>query len=189
MKQLLLLPSPKPLRDRLGETFFRSVPRCPGVYIMTGEEERVLYIGQSKNLRARLATYKNATRDRSPRKVVQLVHQVRNVVWEKCDSSEASKTREAALLRVHRPKFNVIGTWQLSPRYVVIRASEDCLELDCTTKAPTKTGRTVGGEEAPMERQVFGPFKSSVIAFYGVFLRLIWSAVNLPDSPAEFQAG
>src|SRR5947208_7663079 len=77
MKQVNLFPAVKPLCERFGAEFFRSAPRLPGVYIMTGESERVLYIGQSKNLRHRLGSYKNARRDRVARKIVRLVHEVR----------------------------------------------------------------------------------------------------------------
>ena len=47
VRQLRLFAPPRPLVQRLGEAFFRAVPRAPGVYIMTCANERVLYIGQS----------------------------------------------------------------------------------------------------------------------------------------------
>src|SRR3954464_3848013 len=99
-RQLHLFDPPKPLVQRLGEDFFRAAPRAPGVYIMTGPNERVLYIGQSGNLRARLASYKNARPDRSPRKVVRLVRQVKSIVWERCENTEAARLRENELLRL-----------------------------------------------------------------------------------------
>ena len=58
--QLQLFDEPKPLLDRFGDGLFRAAPRRPGVYVMTGADGRVLYIGQSGNLRQRLASYKNA---------------------------------------------------------------------------------------------------------------------------------
>src|SRR5690242_16075479 len=69
-RQLHLLQPSRPLALRLGDELFRAAPREPGVYIMTGGDGRILYIGQSKNLRARLGSYKNARRDRTPRKVL-----------------------------------------------------------------------------------------------------------------------
>src|SRR5690349_14894944 len=95
----------KPLVERFGHDFFKAAPREPGVYVMRGRE-RILYIGQSKNLRTRLAYYKNANPDRMPRRLVRLVHQVEQISWECCVSAEAARQRELELLRLHRPKFN-----------------------------------------------------------------------------------
>ena len=49
-----LFPAPKPLVERLGVEFFRRVPTAPGVYLMAGERERLLYVGKAQNLRQRL---------------------------------------------------------------------------------------------------------------------------------------
>src|SRR3954464_5704812 len=104
-QQLHLFAAPRPLLERLGADFFSSVPSEPGVYVMTGADQRVLYIGQSGNLRARLGSYKNAKPDRAPRKVIRLIHQVRAITWEKCETPQAARLRENELLRLHRPRF------------------------------------------------------------------------------------
>ena len=57
--QLRLFPPAKPLLERFGREFFGRVPACPGVYLMSGTADRLLYVGQSQNLRARLNRYKN----------------------------------------------------------------------------------------------------------------------------------
>jgi predicted GIY-YIG superfamily endonuclease len=179
MKQMRLFPPPSPLRARLGDDFFRSAPRAPGVYIMSGEAERILYIGQSQNLRVRLASYKNARPDRAPRKVIRLIHQVRSIVWEKCDSAAEAKSRETELLQSHRPKFNVADTFPPPRKCIVARWSEDGVELDCVKEpAPPALGSSI-----------HGPFKSRAIAVYGAVLRLGWAAANQPRSPSEFPAG
>ena len=87
-RQLHLFAPPKPLVQRLGEAFFCTAPREPGVYIMTGRDGLVLYVGQSRNLRQRLASYKNAQPDRAPRKVIRLVRAVESITWETCESAE-----------------------------------------------------------------------------------------------------
>src|SRR5205814_7898791 len=69
-QQLRFFKRPKPLLDRFGAEFFRSLPSKPGVYIMSGEAGRVLYVGQSKNLRVRLGTYRNANPCHISRKTI-----------------------------------------------------------------------------------------------------------------------
>src|SRR5512132_1710482 len=105
-RQLHLFPAPKPLAERLGEDFFRAVPARPGVYLMAGKDDRILYVGQSQNLRVRLASYKLARPDRAPRKLIRLIHSVRSITWETCPTARAARVRENELLRLLRPRFN-----------------------------------------------------------------------------------
>jgi excinuclease UvrABC nuclease subunit len=100
----------KPLIERLGDDFFKSAPREPGVYIMRGNADRILYIGQSKNLRTRLAFYKNANPDRVPRRLTRLVHEVQSITLERCATAAAARARELELLRLHQPRFNRADT-------------------------------------------------------------------------------
>lgn len=135
--QLRLFPLGKPLIDRLGADFFKAAPREPGVYIMRGADEQVLYVGQSKNLRTRLAYYKNANPDRMPRRLVRLVHAVEKIALETCASAADARARELELLQTHRPKFNRadIGprffhyvSWKLDAQNLAIQLSfEDAL--------------------------------------------------------------
>src|SRR5204863_7431757 len=93
-RQLRLFPNPKPLVERLGYDFFRRVPRAPGIYLMGGQGDRILYVGQSSNLRQRLSSYRHVQAERASRKLIRLVHQVRTITWEVCATTEAARLRE-----------------------------------------------------------------------------------------------
>ena len=172
-QQLHLFSPPKPLVERLGEAFFRAVPREPGVYIMTGQQERVLYVGQSGNLRARLASYKNARPDRTPRKVIRLVHAVQRITWEKCESAEGARLRENELLRLYRPRFNRMNTWPRAYSYIHLQSDESGMELGLTQEPRS------GGF-------LYGAFKARVMAGYSALVRLTWAALHQPTSPYDF---
>src|SRR5687767_182452 len=93
-RQLRLFDHPKPLLARLGADFFKAAPAGPGVYLMFNEAERLLYVGQSANLRSRLGAYKNANPDHLPRKVLRLVHAVASIKLETCETPVAARLRE-----------------------------------------------------------------------------------------------
>lgn len=147
--QLRLFPLGKPLIERLGAEFFKAAPREPGVYIMRDAAEQILYIGQSKNLRSRLAYYKNANPDRMPRRLVRLVHAVEKIALETCASAAAARARELELLQTHRPKFNRADTGPRFFHYVSwkLGAGELAIQLsfeEALGRGPLK-GRMIPG--------------------------------------------
>jgi excinuclease UvrABC nuclease subunit len=140
---------------------------------MTGQNGLVLYIGQSQNLRQRLASYKNARPDRAPRKVIRLVRAVESITWETCDSPEGARLRENELLRLHRPKFNRLNTWPQAYSFIRLEYDEVALGLSHTREVVT------GG-------RLYGAFKAHVTVGYGALLRLTWAAWHQPSSPHDF---
>lgn len=128
---------PRPLIERLGDEFFKTAPREPGVYIMRGQADRVLYVGQSKNLRTRLAFYKNANPDRIPRRLTRLVHQVETITLERCPTAVAARARELELLQLHRPKFNRADTGPRFYHYIDWKIVDDSATINLHLDPPT----------------------------------------------------
>jgi hypothetical protein len=111
--QLWLFDPPKPLVERFGDDFFSALPTGPGVYLMCGEAEGVLYVGKARNLRKRIGSYRVANPERLPRRTIRLLHQVRRIEWDECPSEEAASQREELLICVLAPKFNAAGkVWE-----------------------------------------------------------------------------
>lgn len=107
--QLWLFDPPRPLVERLGDDFFTALPTGPGVYLMCGEAEGVLYVGKARNLRKRLSSYRVANPERMPRRLIRLLHQVRRIEWDVCPTERAASEREELLICVLAPKFNSVG--------------------------------------------------------------------------------
>lgn len=175
--QLRLFPAPKPLVERFGPDFFQRVPRQPGVYLMSGEQHLLLYIGKANNLRQRLNSYKNAQPDRVSRKVIRLVHQVRAITWELCESADAALLRENELLRLHKPKFNVLNTRPEHYGFIGLRVCGDAVHLRLTQQPVRIPGETL-----------YGAFKSlgRVRAGFAALLRLLWSTEHRPSSVHDY---
>ena|ERR1051326_361185 len=107
--QLWLFDPPKPLVERFGKEFFRSLPPRPGVYLMCGASEGVLYVGKARNLRKRLSAYRVANPERMSRRMIRLLHQTRRIEWDECGDEAAASYREELLICVLAPKFNAVG--------------------------------------------------------------------------------
>lgn len=90
LRQLWLLPPPKPLIEHFGTEFFRGLPQEPGVYFFFDDTGRLIYIGKAKNLRQRLGSYRYVHPDRDSRKTWRLVKRIREIKWELCESHEAA---------------------------------------------------------------------------------------------------
>jgi excinuclease UvrABC nuclease subunit len=164
-QQLRLFAPPRPLEARLGVEFFRSLPRTPGVYLMFDSRNTPIYVGQSKNLRQRLNSYRHARPESSSRKTIRLIHAVERIVWEMCETAQAARLRENELLRLHRPKFNRVNTYPAAYCFVALETNDGGLRLRWM-------------REPGVEGEIFGAFKTGAIHCFGALLRLIWSAQN-----------
>ena len=173
-RQLRLFEHSKPLLTRLGADFFKSVPTSPGVYLMFNDADRLLYVGQSSNLRVRLGAYKNANPNHVPRKVLRLVHAVSRIALEPCDTPVAARLRENELLRAHRPRFNRMNTWPKAYWFVGCREERDRFHLWLTLQP--------GDAD-----DLYGAFKANTRAAFGALLRLLGCAVSLARPPRSFE--
>ena len=171
-RQLRLFPHSKPLLDRFGSEFFAAVPKKPGVYVMTSSTGQILYVGQSRNLRSRLGTYRNANPEHLPRRIVRMVHLVASITWEECQTGRLAKVRENELLRLHRPRFNRANTFPQAYCFLGMRTSGRRLDLYWTRDGESR-------------RDLFGAFKSGAVYAFGALCRLLWSTLHQPKSPHD----
>jgi excinuclease ABC subunit C len=109
-----------------------SIPTRPGVYLMKGEADDVLYVGKAINLRSRLRSYFQASSALSPR-VQRLVENVADLDFFVTESELEALILECNLIKRHHPHYNVRLkddkrypyikiTWQEDfPRVTVVR--------------------------------------------------------------------
>lgn len=128
-RQLKLFHLENPLTLRFGNDFFRSLPEVPGVYFFHGSYGRLLYIGQSSNLRARLGSYRHVDQSRHPRRTLRLVARVTRIEWKECASADEAVELESTLLLEYRPPFNRAGVWKGEPWWLVMEVETSHLTL------------------------------------------------------------
>ncbi len=81
-----------------------QLPHLPGVYLFRDAQDRVLYVGTSKNLRTRVRTYFTASETRSRMgEMVGLATVVEGIV---CATPLEAEVRELRLIAQHKPRYN-----------------------------------------------------------------------------------
>jgi excinuclease ABC subunit C len=96
---------------KFGAERLRELPREPGVYLFLDEAGRVLYVGKAKDLRRRLAGYRNASRRKAHRKMRTLVRLAASLEVRPQESEARALLLENQLIRTLRPPFNVDGAY------------------------------------------------------------------------------
>jgi DNA polymerase-3 subunit epsilon len=92
-----------------------KLPHAPGVYLFRDSQHRVLYVGTSKDLRARVRTYFTAAETRS--RMGEMVGLAESVTGIECATPLEAAVRELRLIKQHKPRYNrrsrhpERGTW------------------------------------------------------------------------------
>jgi excinuclease ABC subunit C len=96
---------------KFGAERLRELPRAPGVYLFHDADGKVLYAGKAKNLRERLAGYRNARRLKAHRKMRALVREAATLEIRPQASELDALLLENELIRTLRPPYNVDGAF------------------------------------------------------------------------------
>lgn len=84
-----------------------TLPKSPGVYLMTGKKGEILYVGKAKVLSSRVRSYFHSGREQSP-KIRSMVSQVADIETMVTGSELEALILENNLIKKHRPRYNVI---------------------------------------------------------------------------------
>ena len=80
------------------------LPHSPGVYLFRDEQERVLYVGTSRDLRTRVRSYFTASETRS--RMGEMVNLAASVTGIECATPLEARVRELRLIAAHKPRYN-----------------------------------------------------------------------------------
>ena len=89
------------LKDRV-----REYPTQSGVYIMKSSTDKIIYVGKAKNLRARVKSYFQDSKDHSA-KTKALVQNIFEIEYLLTKTEVEAFLLEASLIKKHRPKYNI----------------------------------------------------------------------------------
>ena len=183
--QLKLFQIENPLSVRLGNEFFRAIPVCPGVYRFFAIDGKLLYIGQSGDLRARIGSYRHVAPERHPKRILRLVARVARIEWELCESAGEAVQRESELLLEHRPPFNRAGVWRGLPWWLSVSVDGRLIRFQLSRE---ETEQSVGPLRSSF-RYVLGPILRSALRVASPAMRLVSFPCGLvrPVIPLDLQ--
>lgn len=100
------------------------LPNKPGVYLMKSAAGEIIYVGKAINLRNRVRSYFQQSRNHSPKTVI-LVTQIADVDYVVTDSEIEALILESNLIKEHSPWFNVRLKDDKNYPYIKVTINED----------------------------------------------------------------
>jgi len=81
-----------------------GLPHAPGVYLFRDENDRILYVGTSRDLRRRVRSYFTASESRS--RIGEMVRLAAKVSAIECATPLEAEVRELRMIAQHKPSYN-----------------------------------------------------------------------------------
>ena len=141
----------------------KAWPRRPGVYQFVSADKTPLYVGKALNLKDRISSYFQKD---APAKVRNLLQEAGTLSYIETGSEFVALLLEARLIKLYRPKYNVIFKDDKSFLYVFISTGEEFPKIFLVRKPKAflfDTGLTYDNYEG--RRGIYyGPFPSAATA-------------------------
>ena len=110
---------------KLGELRRQSMklPLLPGVYIMHDKRDKIIYIGKAKALKNRVSQY-FGSQENHAEKVRRMVENVDHFEYIITDTEYEALVLECSLIKLHKPKYNILLKDDKGYHYIKISAGE-----------------------------------------------------------------
>ena len=89
------------------EEELKKLPAKPGVYIMHGEKDEIIYVGKAISLKNRVRQYFQSSRNKTA-KIEKMVSRIARFEYIITDSELEALVLECNLIKEHRPKYNTM---------------------------------------------------------------------------------
>jgi len=119
----------------------KNIPKLPGVYQFFDVHGKILYIGKSINLHARVKSYfvKNASLNFAKKKMVAQVDHIETIVT---NTSRECLILESNLIKKHKPKYNVL--LKDDKNHIYIKITDEIVPKVIKTRQKTSSGSYFG---------------------------------------------
>lgn len=105
------------------EEELKKLPASPGVYIMHGEKDEIIYVGKAVVLKNRVRQYFQSSRNKGA-KIERMVTHITRFEYIVTDSELEALVLECNLIKEHRPKYNTMLKDDKSYPYIKVTTQE-----------------------------------------------------------------
>ena len=125
----------------------KKLPQKPGVYLMHGPKDEIIYVGKAVNLKNRVRQYFQSPQGKTA-KILRMISLIRRFEYIVVDSELEALVLENNLIKENRPKYNTLLKDDKTYPYIRVSTDEDFPRITKTRKAKKDKAR------------YFGPFTS-----------------------------
>lgn len=115
------------------KTKLSHLPSEPGIYIMKGAGERVLYVGKAKNLKNRLRSYFRKSSSLDSRKV-KMVEEIRDFEYIVTKNEFEALILESNFIKRFKPPYNIILRDDKNYPYIKLTVNEQWPRIEVVRK-------------------------------------------------------
>lgn len=105
------------------EEELKKLPAKPGVYIMHGEKDEIIYVGKAISLKNRVRQYFQSSRNKGA-KIERMVTHITRFEYIITDSELEALVLEYNLIKEHRPKYNTMLKDDKSYPFIKVTVNE-----------------------------------------------------------------
>ena len=105
------------------EEELKKLPAKPGVYIMHGEKDEIIYVGKAISLKNRVRQYFQSSRNKGA-KIERMVTHMTRFEYIITDSELEALVLECNLIKEHRPKYNTMLKDDKSYPFIKVTVNE-----------------------------------------------------------------
>ena len=120
---------------KFGAEFLEALPGSPGVYLVYGRQDELIYVGKAKNLKRRLSQYRNTLRRKKYRRARGIVKEATRIEIQRAETDLDACLAETMLIQKHRPRWNIVGAYSFLYPLIGIRSANGNIEF-CMTTTP-----------------------------------------------------
>src|SRR5438477_11711854 len=120
---------------KFGAQFLESLPGSPGVYLVYGPQDELIYVGKAKNLKRRLSQYRNTLRRKKHHRMRGIVKDAARIEIQSAETHLDACLTETMLIQKHRPRWNIAGAYSFLYPLIGIRSVNGNIDF-CMTTTP-----------------------------------------------------
>ena len=121
----------------------KKLPTKPGVYIMHGPKDEIIYVGKAVNLKNRVRQYFQSTNGKTD-KIKKMISLIRRFEYIVVDSEMEALVLENNLIKENSPKYNTLLKDDKTYPYIKVTAGEDFPRIFLTRRVKRDKSRYFG---------------------------------------------